>query len=154
MEKKIDTRLTKDHRNALKKENGEHPKFTEGKLAFYNGRKPSDNPYGMDTDFFSKWKSGWEVAFQARRIFEEKSKTTKVLSHSQATDSRIKMVQDGEIKQGIDSNFWKVTEFIEEAFKTIVKVLFGLLIGAGILYALYWVGKAIIGFIKHYSQFA
>lgn len=53
------------------KKNIEHPNFAEGKSAFYNGLELSDNPYGMDTDFFSKWASGWEEAFQARRrVFE------------------------------------------------------------------------------------
>jgi len=47
-----------------------------------------------------------------------------------------------------------VTEYIETALKVIVKIAFGLLIAAGILYALYWVGKALLGFIKYYSQFA
>jgi len=61
--------------NPFKKKNREHPKFTEGKSAFYNGLKLSDNPYGMDTDYFSKWASGWEEAFHARRIIFEVSRS-------------------------------------------------------------------------------
>lgn len=54
----------------------------------------------------------------------------------------------------IDDCIYEVMGIIEEGFKLIVKVLFGLLIAAGILYALYWLGKALLGFIKYYSQFA
>ncbi len=50
--------------------------------------------------------------------------------------------------------FYDGMGYVETGFKIILKVAFGLLIAAGILYALYWIGKAIIGFIKHYSQFA
>ena len=63
--------------NPFKKKNIEHPKFAEGKSAFYNGLELSDNPYGMDTDFYSKWASGWKEAFQARRRISE-------VSHSHA----------------------------------------------------------------------
>jgi len=50
--------------------------------------------------------------------------------------------------------FYDIMGYIETGFKIIAKVFFGLLIAAGILYALYWIGKALLGFIKHYSQFA
>lgn len=43
---------------------------------------------------------------------------------------------------------------IEDVFKFILKALFVLLIAAGIIYALYWLGKALLGFIKYYSKFA
>jgi hypothetical protein len=57
--------------NPFKKKNIEHPKFAEGKLAFYNGLELSDNPYGIGTDFFSIWASGWKKALQdRRRIFK------------------------------------------------------------------------------------
>ena len=49
---------------------------------------------------------------------------------------------------------YDVTGYIEEGFKIVVRVAFGLLIAAAILFALYWVGKAVFGFIKYYSQFA
>jgi len=57
--------------NPFKKKNIEHPKCTEGKSAFYNGLELSDNPYGMDTEFFSIWVSGWKEALQARRRISE-----------------------------------------------------------------------------------
>jgi hypothetical protein len=49
----------------------EHPNFVEGKSAFYNGLELSDNPYGIDTEFFSEWASGWEEAFQSRKRVNE-----------------------------------------------------------------------------------
>ncbi len=59
----------------FKKKKIEHPNFVEGKSAFFNGLELSDNPYTSDTEFFSKWASGWEEAFQARkRVFEVQSK--------------------------------------------------------------------------------
>lgn len=48
---------------------------------------------------------------------------------------------------------YDVTEYIETGFKVIVKIALGLLIVACIFYALYWIGKALLGFIKYYSQF-
>ncbi len=67
--------------NKFKKKNIEHPKFVEGKSAFYNGLELSDNPYGIDTEFFSEWASGWEEAFQARkRVSEVQPKT--IRNHS------------------------------------------------------------------------
>lgn len=60
--------------NPFKKKLEEHPKFAEGKAAFYNGLDLSNNPYGTDTEFFSKWASGWTEALQARkRVFEVQS---------------------------------------------------------------------------------
>ena len=49
---------------------------------------------------------------------------------------------------------YDVTGHIEEGFKIIIRVVFGLSIVAAILFLLYWVGKAILGFIKYYSHFA
>lgn len=67
--------------NPFKKQIIEHPKFTEGKLAFSNGRELSDNPYETDTEDFCKWECGWKVAFQARKIFEERGNTIKSTSY-------------------------------------------------------------------------
>lgn len=49
--------------------------FAEGKSAFYNGLELSDNPYGIDTEFFSVWASGWEEALQTRkRVLDAQNK--------------------------------------------------------------------------------
>lgn len=50
--------------------------------------------------------------------------------------------------------FYNGMGYIETGFKITLKVAFGLLIAAGILYVLYWIGKALLGFVKYYSQFA
>ena len=50
----------------------EQLQFREGELAFSNGLELSDNPYKMDTEFFTKWESGWKAASQARETFLEK----------------------------------------------------------------------------------
>ena len=62
--------------NKFKKKNLEHPRFAEGKSAFYNGLELSENPYGTETEFFSEWASGWHEACQTRkRVFEGQSKS-------------------------------------------------------------------------------
>ncbi|MEW6740597.1 MAG: hypothetical protein ACOYU2_05880 [Nitrospirota bacterium] len=121
--------------NQFEKENIKHPQFIEGDLAFYNGIELSDNPYAVDTEFFSEWESGWKAASQTRKIFEEKNKTTKASS------------QFGS----------KLSDIVYEVMGGVGSLLLGLLglsLVAGILYALYWFGKAILGFVKYYSQFA
>jgi hypothetical protein len=47
-----------------------------------------------------------------------------------------------------------LAEFVVSGFKRLIALLFVLLIALCILYALYWIGKALLGFLKHYSQFA
>jgi hypothetical protein len=56
---------------------------------------------------------------------------------------------------------YEITEPIDRAFKSVGSLLFGVIlvlfilsIAGGFLYVLYWIGKAILGFIKYYSQFA
>lgn len=45
---------------------------------------------------------------------------------------------------------WAIKETIKQHGGTI----FNLIVWAIILFCLYWIGRAIIGFIKYYSQFA
>ena len=54
------------------------------------------------------------------------------------------------ISEGISD----LAEFVIAGITKLMALSFILLIALVILYALYWVGKAIFGFIKHYSQFA
>jgi hypothetical protein len=63
---------------------------------------------------------------------------------------------------------YEITDPIDRAFKfvgrilfrvilvlfRVIRVLFILSIVAGFIYVLYWIIKAILGFIKYYSQFA
>lgn len=54
------------------------------------------------------------------------------------------------ISEGISD----LVEFVVSGIIRLMALSFIILIALCILYALYWVGKAVLGFIKHYSQFA
>jgi hypothetical protein len=54
----------------------------------------------------------------------------------------------------ISNGISDLTKFVVSGIARLMALSFILLIALGILYALYWVGKAILGFIKYYSQFA
>ena len=49
---------------------------------------------------------------------------------------------------------YDVTENIKAPLQVIYFIVSRILIIAVILFGLYWIGKAIIGFVKYYSQFA
>jgi len=57
----------------------------------------------------------------------------------------------------ISEGIFDLAKFIFSGIKGLMALLFiplMILIALGTLYVLYWVGKAILGFIKYYSQFA
>jgi hypothetical protein len=62
----------------FKGQDPDDPKYTEGRLAFSNGLKMSDNPYGRNNELSSKWESGWTNAYIDRKTYEKKSGMPKV----------------------------------------------------------------------------
>ncbi len=49
---------------------------------------------------------------------------------------------------------YDITEKMKTPLQVIYFIVSRILIITGIIFVLYWIGKAIVGFIKYYSQFA
>jgi hypothetical protein len=142
------------YKKYFKKSTSENPAFQEGKLAFSNGIKLSENPYtSSNKELALAWETGWKKVFELRKTFVNKS--IKQNAHPF-------LKRDG---ASISDFIFRVTSPVEAFFEAlgtslasiltgIILLLFYIAIAVGILGGLWVIIKGVIGFLKYYGQFA